>query len=117
MQPARHKCWAWRILSTHIPIPRQPALSKRKITLSLSSLSNWKTILEAPVEEPAKEEIVVEQKEKEIESESNYTFGKFTQDSSSIENIIDLSLDWPEVQTWPLSFLQRIEKLPNSTIT
>jgi hypothetical protein len=38
--------------------------------LSLSSLSNLKTILEAPVEEPAKEEIVVEQKEKEIESES-----------------------------------------------
>lgn len=33
-------------------------------------LSNWKTILEAPVEEPAKEEVVVEQKEKEIESES-----------------------------------------------
>jgi hypothetical protein len=39
-------------------------------SLSLSSISDLKTILEAPVEEPAKEEIVVKQKEKDIESES-----------------------------------------------
>lgn len=53
-------------LTFHAGQPFQIAIS-----LSYYHETNWKTILLAPVEEPVKEEeIVVDQKEKEVQSES-----------------------------------------------